>query len=212
MTNSARDRPAIVLLRHFSGSLRASWLALMEPLGLAGRHGAQVVARVNRRVTGEQVCPHHTMACSGVDVGGIVTDGADSPAAVGPSDRAKAVALQPLPGWWRLRLNTWVALATANGQAREWAGDERRRKKAEHGGIRTPHSWCALGTVLGIGMDEVGSFFWCSRARRLVGLVTWRLGGPSAHRPGGRDPGTGVTSQRAIGPQNPAGGTFAWLV
>ena len=48
-----------------------------------------------------------------------------------------------------------------------------------------------LGTVLGIGVGEVGSFVWCSRARRLVGSVTRRLGGPSAHRPSGRDPGTG---------------------
>ena len=39
-------------------------------------------------------------------------DGADSPAAAGLSDRAKAVALlKPLPGWWRLRLQTLVASA-----------------------------------------------------------------------------------------------------
>ena len=38
--------------------------------------------------------------------------------AVGQSDRANAVALRPLPGVLRLRLQTWVALATANGQAR----------------------------------------------------------------------------------------------
>ena len=63
------------------------------------------------------VSPHHTMA--GGDVGGRVTDGADSPAAAGWSDRARAVALKPLPGWFRLRLQTWVALATTNGQARE---------------------------------------------------------------------------------------------
>ena len=126
--------------------------------------------------------PHQTMACS--DVGGVVTDGADSPAAAGSSDRAKAVALQPLPGWWRLRLQTWVALATANGRTCEWAGDERRRK-VEHGGVGTPHSRGAPGTVLGIGVVEVGSFFWCSRVRRLVGSVTRRLGGPSAHLPGG---------------------------
>ena len=45
-------------------------------------------------------------------------DGADSPAAVGSSDRTKALALQLLPGWRRLRVQTWVALrVTANGQA-----------------------------------------------------------------------------------------------
>ena len=54
------------------------------------------------------------MACS--DVGGRVTDGADSPAAVGSSDRAKELALKLLLGWRRLRLKTWVALATANGK------------------------------------------------------------------------------------------------
>ena len=60
--------------------------------------------------------PQHTMACS--DVGGRVTDGAGSPAAVGSSDRAKkALAIQLLPGWWWVRLQTQVALATANGQA-----------------------------------------------------------------------------------------------
>ena len=59
--------------------------------------------------------------------------------------------------------------------------------------------------VIGSGAGEVGSFSWRSRARRLVGSVTRRRGGSSAHRPSGRDPGTGVTSQRAIGPQNSAG-------
>ena len=68
--------------------------------------------------------PQHTMACS--DVGGRVTDGADSPAAVESLDRVEAMALQLLPCWWRLRLQTRVALATANGQNGEWAGDERR--------------------------------------------------------------------------------------
>ena len=63
------------------------------------------------------------------------------------------VALQPLPGWLRLRLKTWVALATANGQAREWAGDERRRK-AEHGGVGTPNSWGASGFVPEVSADK----------------------------------------------------------
>ena len=46
-------------------------------------------------------------------------DGADSPVAVRWSDRARAMALSLMPGWLRLRLLTWLALATANGQARE---------------------------------------------------------------------------------------------
>ena len=42
VTNSARDRPAIVLPRHSSVSLRASQLASDGVFGLAGRHGPQV--------------------------------------------------------------------------------------------------------------------------------------------------------------------------
>ena len=77
----------------------------------------------------------------------------------------------------------------------------------EHGGVGTPHSRGASGMAIGSGAGEVGSFSWRSRARRLVGSVTRRRGGSSAHRPSGtRDPGTGVTSQRAIGPPSRAGG------
>ena len=38
------------------------------------------------------------------------------------------------------------------------------------------------------------------------------LHGTLPHKPIGGDPGTGVTPQRDIGPQNPAGGNFGWLV
>ena len=75
----------------------------------------------------------------------------------------------------------------------------------EHGGVGTPHSRGGSGMVTGAGAGEVGSFSWCSRAR-LVGSVTRRRGGSSAHRPSGRDPATGVTSQRAIGLPSRAGG------
>ena len=91
---------------------------------------------------------------------------------------------------------------------REWAGDE-RRLKAEHGGVGTPHSRGASGMIIGSGAGEVGSFSWHSRAWRLVGSVTQRRGDSSAHRPSGRDPGTGVTSQRAIGPPSRGGGSDA---
>ena len=74
----------------------------------------------------------------------------------------------------------WVALATANGKRCEWAGYERRRK-AEHGGVGTPHSRDASEMVIGSSADEVGTFYWRSRARRLVGSVTRRRGGSSAH-------------------------------
>ena len=60
--------------------------------------------------------PHRKLACDVVR--GRATDGADLPVAVEWSNHAKAVALQPLPGWSRSRLQTWVALATANDQAR----------------------------------------------------------------------------------------------
>ena len=100
------------------------------------------------------------------------------------------------PGWlWPLRMPKRC----------EWAGDDRRRK-AEHGGVGTPHPRGASGMVIGSDVGKVGSFSWRSRARRLVGSMTRRRGGSSAHRPSGRDPGTGVTSQRAIGPPNRAGG------
>ena len=99
------------------------------------------------------------------------------------------------PGWlWPLRM----------AKRCEWAGDERRRK-AEHGGVG-PHSRGASEMAIGSGADEVGSFSWRSRARRLVGSVTRRRGGSAAHRPSGRDPGSGVTSQRAIGPPAELGG------
>ena len=90
------------------------------------------------------------------------------------------------PGWlWPLRM----------AKRCEWAGDERRRQKADHGGVGTPQSRGASGMVIGSGAGEVGPFSWRSRARRLVGSVTRRRGGSSAHRPSGRDPGAGVTSQ-----------------
>ena len=59
---------------------------------------------------------------------------------------------------------------------------------AEHGGVGTPHPRGAPGTDLVLGVGEVGSFFWRSRARRLVGAMTRRRGGSSAHRPSGETP------------------------
>ena len=97
---------------------RGSWLTFDAPLGLAGQRALQArLARLcrshrspsDRRTTG--VSPHHTMMCT--DVGGKVANGAGSSVAVERSDRARTVALQPLPGLVRLRVQTWVALATA---------------------------------------------------------------------------------------------------
>ena len=38
--------------------------------------------------------------------------------AIGWSDRARVMTLKTVSDWLRLRLQTWVALATANGQTR----------------------------------------------------------------------------------------------
>ena len=102
-------------------------------------------------------------------------DGSDSPIAVGWSDRARAMALKTVSDWLRLHLQIWVALATANGQARKRASDERRRK-AECGGVGTPHSRGVPETVLGISVDELGSISWHSRAWWLVSSVIRLLG------------------------------------
>ena len=65
----------------------------------------------------------------------------------------------------------------------EWAGDE-RRQKADHGGVGTPQSRGASEMViLGAVRARWARFSWRSRARRLVGSVTRRRGGSSAHRP-----------------------------
>ena len=139
--------------------------------------------------------------------------GSESPIAAGWSDRARAMAFQTVPGWLWLRLQTWVALATANGQARERASDERRRK-AERGGVGTPHSRGASVTaLLGVSMNELSSIAWHPRALRLVGSVIRRLGAPSsALRSSGRHPGSGVALERAISPPIQAGIGFGlWL-
>ena len=61
------------------------------------------------------------------------------------------------------------------------------------------------GRIAALGAGEVGTFSWRLRARRLVGSVTRQRGGLSAHRPCGKDPGIGATSQCPIGPPNRAG-------
>ena len=153
-------------------------------------------------------CWYRTMA--GGDVRGRVTDGSDSPIAVGWSDRARAMALKTVSDWLRLRLQIRVALATANGQARERASDERRRK-AERGGVGTPHLRGVSGTVLGVSVNELGSIPWHSRAWRLVSSVIRRLGCPSALRPSGRRPESGVALERAIAPPSQDGVGGLWV-
>ena len=169
------------------------------------------VGRVDRRELCRMgSCWYQTMA--GGDVRGRVADGSDSPIAVGWLDRARAMALRTVSDWLQLHLQIWVALATANGQARKRASDERRRK-AERGGVGTPHSSRGVsGTVLGVSVNELGSISWHSRAWRLVSSVIRRLGCPSALRSRGRRPGSGVALERAIAPPSQAGIGFGlWL-
>ena len=155
----------------------------------AGQRGLQArLARLcrshrppsHRTTTG--VSPHHTMTCT--DVGGRVTDDAGSFVADELSDRARAVALQPLSGWcgcvykpgwlWPLRMAKRVS-KTATYE---------RRRKAEHGGTRTFHSRTAPGTICAISVDKAGLFSWRLWARRFVCSVTRRRGGPRAGSPG----------------------------
>ena len=110
--------------------------------------------------------------------------------------------------------NLGVALATANGhQASEWASDDERRRKVEHGDVGTPHSYGASGTVLGVSVNELGLFPWRLWAWRLVDSAIRLLDGQSAHRPGGRDPGTGDQLRRSARSDNqtqPAVALYSW--
>ena len=90
-------------------------------------------------------------------------------------------------------------------------GDERRRR-AEHGGVGTPHSRGASGKGLGASSDKASLFSWRLRAGRFVGSVTRRRGGPPAHRPSGGGPGCGFASDHAIPAPSQAGGAFVLRV
>ena len=122
-------------------------------------------------------CWYRTMAGGGVR--GRVTDGSDSPVAAGRLDRARVMALKTVPGWLRLHLQIWVAPATANGQARERASDERGRK-AERGGVGTPHSLWRVWNRPWDQRERAGLSFLA-----LAGLVTHRLGDSAAWQPVG---------------------------
>ena len=80
----------------------------------------------------------------------------------------------------RLRLQTWVALATANGQAHERASDERRRN-GERGGVGTPHSRGAYVTAL-VGQRERAEL---NCLALVAGFAARRLGDSAAWRPVG---------------------------
>ena len=133
-------------------------------------------ARVDRRsMPGDWrtgASPRQTMA--GGDVGGRVTDGVDSPVAVGGRiaqgqwlfNRGRAgFACVNKPGWlWPLRMAKRVS--------------ERATRGGEHGGIGTPHARGASGEILGVGSEEASSISFCLRARWLVSSLTRRRGKP----------------------------------
>ena len=93
------------------------------------------------------------------------------------------------PGWlWPLRM----------AQRCEWAGDDERRRKAEPGGVGTPHSRGASGMVIGsVFLAHCARARWArfpgalalvrSAARRLGDSAAWRLVG-SPDPPVGKTP------------------------
>ena len=187
----------------------------MRPLGLAGQRPLQArLARLcrrshrspsDRRKTG--VSPHHTMICT--DVGGRVADGAGSSVAAEWSNRARTVALQPPPGWCGCVCKPgwlWPLRMAKRASKKATRGGERR--KAEHGGSGTSHSRTAPGKIRAISAVKAGLVSWHLRARRFVGSVTRRRGGPPAHQPSGRGPGCGFASDRAIALLSQAGVAF----
>ena len=121
----------------------------MRPLGLAGQRALQArLARLcrshrsssDRRTTG--VSPHHTMTCT--DVGGRVTNGAGFSVAAEWSDRARTVALRPLPRWcgcvykpgclWPLQMTKHVSKRATRGgekQSTETPGHRIRAPRPE---------------------------------------------------------------------------------
>ena len=186
----------------------------MRPLGLAGQRALQArLARLwhshrpssDRRTTG--VSPHHTMTCT--DVGGRVTVGAGSSMAVEWSDRARAVALQPPSGWCGCVYTNlggfghceWPSVRVR--ERREEAKGRARRHRDiafAHRARNDPCDQCGQGRLVLLAL--VGP------AVRLLGDSAPRW--PAAHRPSGRGPGCGFTSDRAIPPpsQALAGGAF----
>ena len=81
---------------------------------------------------------------------------------------------------------------------------ERATRGGDHGRVGTPHARDASGIVLGVSVDETSSIFFRLRARRLVGSVTRRRGGPLAHQPSGREaPDAGVRQNARSERQTP---------
>ena len=170
------------------------WLAFSAVVGAGPARGSRLCrSRRSLGNSGEWVPVGTTRwPMAGGDVRGRVTDGSDSPVAVGWSDRAIAMTLETVPDWLWLRLKTWVALATANGQARETRDGERREEATW--GTRwcrdTAFTWCVCNCPWG----------WRERAElnclALAGFAARRLGDSAAWRPVGSGP---VADAREVG-------------
>ena len=116
----------------------------------------------------------NNLACVSHCVGGRVTDGVGSSVAAEWPDRARTVALQPLPGWCGCVYKPgWLAMRPPR-KARPFfiikllwplrmakrVSKERHemRRKAEHGGTGTSHSRSAPGTIRAMSAER--DFFW----------------------------------------------------
>ena len=211
-------------IRNWGGSIRATprtprscdgprGSLSMRPLGLAGQRSLQApgaaracVARIDRRVTGEQqVCLRTTRWHAATSEGEHGWRGlARSGRVVGPREgngslidaRLVALASMTLGGSCHCK---WAS-TRVSGRREEAKGGTRRRWD-------TAFTWCVWET-LGASADKASLFSWRLRAGRFVGSVTWRRGGPPAHRPSGRGPGCGFTSDHAIPTPSQAGGAF----
>ena len=123
------------------------------------------------------------MTCT--DVGGRVTDGAGFSVAAEWSDRARTVALRPLPGWCgRVYKPGWLwplRMANRRLSKRATRGGERQSTEAPGHRIRAPRPERSVRSVR--TRRTCFLFSWRLRARRFVGSVTRRRVGPPAHRP-----------------------------
>ena len=128
----------------------------------------------------KESCGRRGLARSGRVVGSRAGDSSSTAAGL------EAVASANLGGSGHCEWPSIVSgRATRGGERRNTALSGHRSCEA-----RLKRTFCSVWT-------RWDSVCWRSRARRLVGSVTRRRGGSSAHRPSGRDPGTGVTPPAA---------------
>ena len=112
-------------------------------------------------------------------------------------------------GLVRLRVKTWVALATDG----EWQSVRVRRERREEAkGRARRHRDIAFAHRARNGpcdqCEQGGLVSWRLRARRIAGSVTRRRGGALAHQPSGGGTGYRFASDRAIPLPSQAEGAF----